>query len=73
MRKTTQKARILRHLQTHKRGLNPLYAWQKYGVYRLSDVILRLRRDGYEIATDIEEVVNQFGEKCKVAAYRLEK
>ena len=50
-----------------------MYAWQKYGVYRLSDVILRLRRDGYEIATDTQEVVNQFGEKCKVAAYRLER
>ena len=73
MRKITQKEMILRHLQTHKRGLTPLYAWQRYGVYRLSDVILRLRRDGYEIATDTEEVVNQFGKKCKVAAYRLEK
>lgn len=73
MSKTTQKTRILRHLKTHKRGLTPLYAWQKYGVYRLSDVILKLRRDGYDISTGTEVVTNQFGEKCRVAAYRLEK
>lgn len=68
MRKT-QKQRTIDYL-TRYHKLNPIKAWQSLGIYRLSDVILKLRREGYEIETDEVIVKNKFGENCKVAEYR---
>lgn len=45
-------ARILQHLQ-EGRSLTPLEALGVYGVYRLSAVIHRLRRAGYNIITEM--------------------
>lgn len=69
----TQTARTLKYFQTHKRGLTALDFWQKLGIYRASDTIYKLRKEGYEIKTDNVKVLNQFGEECKVAYYTLEK
>ena len=68
----TQKMRALRYLQGHKRGLTPLDMWVKLGIYRASDVIYQLRKDGYDIRTDVAIVKNQFDEDCRVACYTLE-
>lgn len=42
----------------------------KLHVGRLSSVILRLRQQGYEIATDMIESENEYG-KYRYAKYRL--
>lgn len=67
----TQKERLLNFLKTH-RQINPLQAWQVLGIYRLSAVILDLRKEGWLISTIKTEVKNQFGEACHVATYVLE-
>lgn len=50
----TQKERVLLHLK--KEGsITPLEALSKYGVYRLSDVIYKLRGEGHNIVTNIKK------------------
>ena len=64
----TQEKRLEDYL--HKYGsINPLEAWQDLGIYRLSAVILLLRRRGIKIVTETMDVFNKFGEKCHVAKY----
>jgi hypothetical protein len=63
----TQNERILKYLQTHKRGITQLQALDKLGVLRLSGRIHDLREMGYPIMTNIIEVPNRFGEISKVA------
>jgi hypothetical protein len=64
----TQKQRLLNHLETFGK-INPLDAWTKLGIYRLSDTVYRLRKEGHDIETLDLTVQNQFGEKCVVAEY----
>lgn len=67
----TQVERLEKYLQEHKR-INPLQSWRNLGIYRLSAVILKLRKRGLTIITKRIEVPNQFGEFCNVAEYQLE-
>ena len=64
----TQKERLLNYLKQHGR-INPLQSWQALGIYRLSAVVLDLRKEGHDIQTVNTPVKNQFGEKCNVATY----
>lgn len=67
----TQEERIYKHLMTGQ-AINPLYAWTRYGVYRLAAVIHILRhKHGLNIINEGLDVKNQFGENCHVAKYRL--
>lgn len=68
----TQTQRILSHLKRYA-GITQLTAYNKYGVLRLAARIADLRADGYEIASVPKEVVNRYGEKCRVTEYRLVK
>ena len=68
----TQKQRILSHLKRYA-GITPLTAYEKYGVQRLAARISNLRDEGYKIITVSREVTNRYGEKCRVAEYRLVK
>jgi hypothetical protein len=67
----TQTERLLDYLQKNK-SIDPLAAWSKLGIYRLSDAILRLRKSGHKIRTDFIEVSNMYNEMCRVAKYVLE-
>ena len=67
----SQNERILKYLQTHKRGITQLQALEKFGVLRLSGRIHNLREQGYPIMTNIIEVPNRYGEISRVAEYRL--
>lgn len=49
----TQQDEILAHLRRRK-TVTPVEALVVYGVYRLSDVIFRLRHRGYRIATTMK-------------------
>ena len=47
----TQANRLLDYLKTNG-TINPLESWQQLGIYRLSDTVFRLRKEGYLIRTD---------------------
>jgi len=65
-----QRERLLNHLQNN-RTVRPLEALSKLGIYRLSDTVFQLRKQGYNIHTKLVEVRNQFDEDCRVAEYEL--
>lgn len=65
-----QQERLKQHLILHN-TINPLHAWERLGIYRLSDTVYKLRKQGWHIETKDLEVKNQFGEKCVVAEYVL--
>jgi Helix-turn-helix domain len=45
-----QEAIVLAHLRDHG-WIEPKYAWEHYGVYRLAARVYRLRKDGHDIHT----------------------
>ncbi len=51
--------------------INPLEAWRKLGIYRLSARVFDLREAGEDIKGEFVEVRNQFGEPCRVKSYRM--
>lgn len=63
---------ILRHLETH-RGITAIVALDRYGCFRLAARISDLRAQGYQITTRSKEVINRYGEKKRIAEYRLVK
>ena len=63
---------ILRHLETH-RGITAIVALDRYGCFRLAARISELRAAGYQITTVSKEVINRYGEKKRIAEYRLVK
>lgn len=65
-----QVERLKNHLMLYG-SINPLESWLKLGIYRLSDVIFKLRKQGIKIETELTDVSNQFDEKCRVAKYVL--
>ena len=69
----TQCEKILHFMETHKRGITPLQAMDHFGCMRLSGRIHDLRSMGYKISSDLVEVRNRYGEKCRVSQYRLVK
>ena len=68
----TQEARALRYFQTHKKGLTALDFLYKLGIYRASDVVYKLRKEGHDIRTDYVNVKNRYDEVCRVAYYTYE-
>ena len=68
----TQCEKILHFMKTHKRGITPLQAMDMFGCMRLSGRIHDLRARGYVISSEIVEVKNRYGEKCRVSRYKLE-
>ncbi len=71
MKRLTQKDRVLRHLKDHG-SIGPMDALGQYGIYRLADVILRLRKDGYRIQTVEQQSRNRYGEPTRFARYEWE-
>ena len=69
----SQNEKILKYMQTHKRGITPLTAMEKFGCMRLSGRIHDLREMGFEISSELVEVKNRYGEKCRVSRYTLER
>lgn len=69
-KKQSQKQRVLDYLRKHE-GIDPITSWQELGIYRLSAVILDLRKEGYNIETAKLGVQNRYGEDCTVGYYVL--
>jgi len=70
MELTRQEKRVLNRMKVFG-FINPIISWRHCGVYRLSDVILRLRKKGYAIETEMVAHENSFGEPVKFAHYYL--
>ena len=68
----TQCQRLLRYLEINGQ-IDPLTAWSELGIYRLGARVFDLRKAGHSITDSRKEVTNRFGEKCRVASYKLEK
>ena len=67
-RSNGQKEIILKHLKDNK-SITSWMAIQEYGITRLSDVILRLRRDGYNIVTKMVSGKDRRGVNNTYAKY----
>ena len=70
-KKLTQNEQILNYLQTHKNGISPLEALEKFGCLRLSGRVFELKEAGYDIVTNIESRTNAHGETKRYARYSL--
>lgn len=70
-RKKSQKEQILAHIEKYG-SITPLEAQQFYGCMRLGTRIWDLRRDGYDIVSEIVEVPTKNDGKARVAQYRME-
>ena len=69
--KKSQNEMILKYLQTHKTGITPLQALNKFGCFRLSGRIYELRDQGYKIITNMVDITTSDGDTKSVAQYRL--
>lgn len=70
MSKMTCDERVLAYMKRFG-GITPAEAYNAIGVYRLSGSIFNLRKEGHCIKTDMVEVMNRYGDKCRVARYTL--
>lgn len=69
--KLTQYDRVLDHLQRNGK-LSQKQAIRLFGAYRLSAIIYRLRKDGYNISSTFKTGKNRFGDSVSWAEYKLE-
>lgn len=69
--KLTQYDRVLKHLQRNGK-LSQKQAIRLFGAYRLSAIIYRLRKDGYNISSTFKSGKNRFGDSVSWAEYKLE-
>lgn len=67
---TNQEERLLDYLKTNDK-ISPMEAWTELGIYRLSDVVFKLRNKDFEIETERKSVMNRFDEPCNFAEYKL--
>ena len=65
----TKKAKLLKYLQNHRRGITGLEALRKLGLYRLSGEIHQLRQEGYDIKTEM--MIPDDPNESKYARYYL--
>ena len=70
MNMTNQETRLLHYLESNKK-ISPMEAWTELGIYRLSDVVFKLRNKDFEIETERKSVMNRFDEPCNFAEYKL--
>ena len=66
----TQIERVLMHLRKYK-AITTKQAYDLYGITRLGARIYDLKELGYDIVTETVIVKNRYGEKARVARYRL--
>lgn len=66
----SQKSEVLKYMTSHA-GITSIQAFEKFGVTRLSDIIFRLRKDGYDIETEDITTKNRYGHSTTYAKYRL--
>ena len=68
----TQAERVLEHMSKYG-SITSLEAIKEYGILRLASRISDLRRNGYQIDSKMDYVVNRYGEKCRIKRYAIKK
>ena len=68
----TQKSEVLKFMQRHT-GITSYQAIQHFGATRLSDIIYRLDKEGYEIAKTQITKRNRYGHPVTYTKYSLVK
>ena len=66
----TQQERILEYLKAGK-TLTRLNAWDNLGILEAPARISELRNKGHQIQTGFKTILNRYGEKVKIAEWRL--
>ena len=66
----SQKIMVLNHLKSGK-SITQKEAIDLFGAYRLSDIIYRLRQQGYDISCEIKYGKNRYGNTVNWAEYWL--
>ena len=69
MANDTQCAAVLKHLK--RRTITQAQAAELYGVWRLADVVYKLRGRGHPIGTKMISDRNRYGHAVSFARYRL--
>jgi hypothetical protein len=64
----TQREAIMWHLKTYGK-ITSWEAIKEYGATRLSDIIFRLKNEGYNIKTNLIKKENRFGNTTTFAKY----
>ena len=68
----SQTKHIIQHLSEHG-SITSYEAFKLYGATRLSAIIYVLRHDyGYKITSHFEKVTTRYGQKTRIAVYKLE-
>lgn len=67
----SQKDMVLDYLK-HNDGISHRIAEEEFGATRLADIIYKLRKEGYDIRTEMIKTKNKFGRATEFAAYKLE-
>lgn len=67
----TKKQKLLRYLQTHRRGITGQEALYHIGLYRLSGEIHELRKAGHDIKTEMMQREEEDGTITTYARYYL--
>lgn len=67
----SQKSEVLKYMQTHKVGITSIQAISEFGATRLSDIIYRLRKDGWNIGVRDIQKKNRYGHTVVFAQYFL--
>jgi len=70
MKKMTKTKQVLEHLQNYG-TITSWQAIQQYGATRLSDIVFKLRKRGYDIETKTELTKDRNGNVCQYAKYIL--
>ena len=66
----TQNQRIIDYLHEHG-TITQLEALQELGIMRLASRVSDLRKHGYDIQSQMVQVENRYGEKCRVKRYSM--
>ena len=69
--KPTQTERVKEFMEVHG-SITQKDAFEVLGIYRLASRISELRKT-HDIVSEMVEVRNRFGEKCRVASYKFVK
>lgn len=72
MNKKTQVSEVIKHLRKYKQ-ITSYEAIKKYGATRLSGIIFKLRKMGFEIETENVASKNRYGQISNYAIYHLVK
>ena len=71
IKNVTQAERVLRFMQTHKKGITAKQAYDSCGCFDLQGRIRDLKEDGHLIHDEWVKVENRFGEKVRIKQYTL--